>query len=128
MVYSIVTGVMLVASFFIVKKALIRFKRDDDPSEIVIDEVIGCLITFRAIEVLTALQEQSTHSITDLAKVIMLLKKGSALARSESFPEETEDAARNACVLKEIKRNQQVGRLNQALELLRHTDEKEEEE
>ncbi len=33
-------------SMIIVKKALTQFKRHDDPSEIVLDEVMGCLLTF----------------------------------------------------------------------------------
>lgn len=33
-------------SMFIVSKALKNFKRHDDPSEIVLDEVMGCLLTF----------------------------------------------------------------------------------
>ena len=34
------------ASMVIVKQALKQFKRHDDPSEIVLDEVLGCLLTF----------------------------------------------------------------------------------
>ncbi len=39
----------LLVSLWIVHKALAQFKRVDDPSEIVLDEVVGCLITFVAI-------------------------------------------------------------------------------
>ncbi len=43
-------GLILLAGFcaaiIIINKALHHFKRYDDPSEIVLDEVIGCLLTF----------------------------------------------------------------------------------
>jgi len=45
-----VYGAFIIAVFFIslfiVRKALQRLKRTDDPSEIVLDEVVGCILTF----------------------------------------------------------------------------------
>lgn len=44
-----VTSAYLV-SYFLVKRILVYFK-EEDPSQIVIDEVIGCLITFYAVPI-----------------------------------------------------------------------------
>lgn len=38
-----------VASLYVIKKALEHMNRADDPSEIILDEVVGCLITFLGI-------------------------------------------------------------------------------
>ena len=42
---GIVVGAFILSTF-VVSKALEIFKRHEDPAEIVIDEVIGCLLTF----------------------------------------------------------------------------------
>ena len=44
---------MFVISMVIVQRALRNFKRHDDPSEIVLDEVMGCLLTFWGITLTT---------------------------------------------------------------------------
>ena len=38
--------IVFFASTAIVSQALKKFKRHDDPSEIVLDEVVGCIVTF----------------------------------------------------------------------------------
>jgi len=53
-IYCGIVAVLLFASLFIVRRALHALKRvDEDPSEIVLDEVIGCMITFCGIAVTT---------------------------------------------------------------------------
>ncbi len=47
--YLIILGSGIVLGWFIIKKALAALDRSDDPSEIVFDEVLGCLLTFWAI-------------------------------------------------------------------------------
>lgn len=44
--YLVFIGGMFVFSLVLVHYALKTFKRHDDPSEIVLDEVMGCLLTF----------------------------------------------------------------------------------
>jgi len=48
-VYGGIVMVFLAASLYVVHKVRVHFKRHADPPEIVIDEVVGCLITFWAI-------------------------------------------------------------------------------
>jgi len=45
-VYLGLVSLVFIVSLFIVSKALEIFKRHEDPAEIVIDEVVGCLLTF----------------------------------------------------------------------------------
>ena len=53
-IYGGIVVVTFFISLFIVRKALQALKRvDEDPSEIVLDEVVGCLITFFGIAVTT---------------------------------------------------------------------------
>ncbi len=44
--YFLATAVLYFMSVIIVKKALHHIKRHNDPSEIVIDEVVGCIVAF----------------------------------------------------------------------------------
>lgn len=46
-----VTSVLMctVVALLVIKKALAHMNRADDPSEIILDEVVGCLITFLGI-------------------------------------------------------------------------------
>jgi len=46
--------IFLVVSLYVVHKVRTYFKRHEDPPEIVIDEVVGCLITFWAIPLCTS--------------------------------------------------------------------------
>jgi len=47
--YGGIVMVFFVTSLYIVHKVRMHFKRHEDPPEIVIDEVVGCLVTFWAI-------------------------------------------------------------------------------
>ena len=47
--YALFVFVFCVTSLLAVRSALKQLRRLDDPSEIVLDEVVGCLITFFAI-------------------------------------------------------------------------------
>lgn len=47
--YGILILGILVFSLWVIHKALTKFKRVEDPSEIVLDEFVGCLITFWAV-------------------------------------------------------------------------------
>ncbi len=50
MAYGIVIVVLVVISFFIIRYVLkTKVKSNDDPNEVVLDEFLGCLITFWAI-------------------------------------------------------------------------------
>jgi len=46
LMYLFYTSVLFILSILIVRCALSHMKRRDDPSEIVIDEIVGCLLTF----------------------------------------------------------------------------------
>lgn len=69
-------GIFLVLFFFlcvlIIHKALQRLKRLDDPSEIVLDEVIGCLFTFWGISLYlqTAIIGFVLFRFFDIAKIL----------------------------------------------------------
>jgi len=52
--YGLITCVITLVSFFVINRALADFKRQEDPSEIVLDEVVGCLITFWGISMQSA--------------------------------------------------------------------------
>ncbi len=53
-IYCGIIAIIFLVSLFIVRKALHALKRtDEDPSEIVLDEVVGCMITFCGIAVTT---------------------------------------------------------------------------
>jgi len=52
-VYGSIVFLFLIVSLWVVHKARRYFKRYEDPPEIVIDEVVGCLITFWAIPLST---------------------------------------------------------------------------
>jgi phosphatidylglycerophosphatase A len=69
-----------VASMWIVKQALKNFKRHDDPSEIVLDEVLGCLLTFWGI----ALTPQSVLVGFLLFRALDIIKFG-WVKKAESF-------------------------------------------
>lgn len=47
--YGVFVFLFLIMSLWVVHKALAQFKHVGDPSEIVLDEVVGCLITFWAV-------------------------------------------------------------------------------
>jgi len=51
--YLTIVCIGIVLSWFIIKKALEAMDRSDDPSEIVLDEVLGCLLAFWAIPLST---------------------------------------------------------------------------
>ncbi len=51
--YIAAVGILCIICTFIVQKAVSYFDRHDDPSEIVLDEVIGCFITFWGIALTT---------------------------------------------------------------------------
>jgi len=51
--YLLYNGILFLLSLAIVRCALTHMKRDDDPSEIVIDEIVGCLLTFCGITLST---------------------------------------------------------------------------
>ena len=53
-VYGGIVFLFLIVSLWVVHKARRYFKRHEDPPEIVIDEVVGCLITFWAIPLSTS--------------------------------------------------------------------------
>jgi len=44
--YLLYSSILFVFGLLVVRCALTHMKRDDDPSEIVIDEIVGCLLTF----------------------------------------------------------------------------------
>ena len=52
--YGGIVIIFLIASLYIVHRARTYFKRHEDPPEIVIDEVVGLLITFLAIPLCTS--------------------------------------------------------------------------
>ena len=52
--YGGIVMVFVIASLYVVHKARVHFKRHEDPPEIVIDEVVGCLVTFWAIPLCTS--------------------------------------------------------------------------
>lgn len=51
-IYIAATIATYILSIFIVKKALQQIKRHNDPSEIVLDEVVGCILVFWGIKVM----------------------------------------------------------------------------
>jgi phosphatidylglycerophosphatase A len=51
--YIALVFALFIASLLIVKQALVCFDQNEDPSEIVLDEIIGCLLTFWMIPVST---------------------------------------------------------------------------
>ncbi len=53
-VYGGIVFLFLIVSLWVVHKARRYFKRHEDPPEIVIDEVVGCLITFWVIPLSTS--------------------------------------------------------------------------
>ena len=78
--YLAVVTILFLVCVFIVKRALDCFHHDDDPSEIVLDELIGCLLTFWMIPI-------STQSIIVgflLFLVLDIIKFG-WIKRAESF-------------------------------------------
>jgi len=44
--YLLYTSILFLIGLFITRCALNHMKRNDDPSEIVVDEIVGCLLTF----------------------------------------------------------------------------------
>jgi len=52
--YASIVVLFLIVSLYVVHKARTYFKRHEDPPEIVIDEVVGLLITFWAIPLCTS--------------------------------------------------------------------------
>lgn len=71
---------MFVLSMILVHYALKNFKRHDDPSEIVLDEVMGCLLTFWGI----ALTPKSILVGFLLFRALDIIKFG-LVKRAESF-------------------------------------------
>ncbi|EKD48766.1 MAG: Phosphatidylglycerophosphatase A [uncultured bacterium] len=71
---------MFVISISIVRYALKQFKRHEDPSEIVLDEVLGCLITFWGI----SLTSQSVLVGFLLFRALDIIKFG-WVKQAESF-------------------------------------------
>lgn len=47
--YYLITAIIGFASFFVITHALTQLRRFDDPPEVVIDELVGCMITFLGI-------------------------------------------------------------------------------
>jgi len=52
--YGVLLMLFFIMTIVIISCALSRFKRMDDPSEIVLDEVLGCFITFFDVPLSTA--------------------------------------------------------------------------
>lgn len=70
--YIGVVGLCACVCLFIVHKSLGIFNQEDDPSEIILDEVVGCLLTFWAIPLTT----QSMLVGFILFRVLDILKFG----------------------------------------------------
>ncbi len=70
--YAGMVVVMFLLGICIVSKALRHFKRQDDPSEIVFDEVVGCLLVFWGI----SLSAQSVVIGFLLFRVLDIIKFG----------------------------------------------------
>jgi|GEM_PF-394549 len=49
--YLTAIGCLIICSFIIINKALSVVQRSDDPDFIVLDEVIGCLVTFSYVDI-----------------------------------------------------------------------------
>lgn len=49
--YALGIILFIVISYFIINRALDFFKGDQDPSQIVLDEFLGCLVTFYAVPI-----------------------------------------------------------------------------
>lgn len=47
--YLVIIAITACISFFIIRKSLDALDRQDDPQEIVLDEVVGCMVAFCAV-------------------------------------------------------------------------------
>ena len=51
--YFIIVLLLTLCAFFIIQRALVIIKRHEDPDEIILDDIIGCLLTFWMIPLTT---------------------------------------------------------------------------
>lgn len=53
LLYFLTVLTFAIASFFIIQKSLLIIKRHEDPDEIILDDIVGCLLTFWMIPLTT---------------------------------------------------------------------------
>ena len=68
--YAFVVILLILISHVIINKALEYFKEDQDPSQVVLDEFLGCLVTFYAlpINVVTLIAGFALFRLFDITK------------------------------------------------------------
>lgn len=68
--YALVVGLLILISNDIISKALEYFREDQDPSQIILDEVLGCLVTFYAlpIHIITIIMGFAFFRLFDITK------------------------------------------------------------